>query len=162
MAVILKAKSEAKDKSDGKPSPEKIGDGPRFLLYFLIGIVVLSIFSGGEKIQGMKFLIVNFRTWSTIIKSKKPLLPNALSTARLKVEDKKIGKHFYTIPLWDEGLVKNLQEHKVEYVVRSGDNWLSNHSVQLDYSHRHFRRHLDVAVAAHDRRGRAFHFESRQ
>ncbi len=35
------------------------------------------------------------------------------------------GKPFVTIPLWNKELAEQLQQHDVDYVVRSSENWLS-------------------------------------
>lgn len=36
------------------------------------------------------------------------------------------NKQFVTKPLWDEALAELLEQHQVEYGVRSGENWLTN------------------------------------
>ena len=36
------------------------------------------------------------------------------------------GKPFMTVPLWQTDLAEMLAKNKVDFVVRSGDNWLSN------------------------------------
>jgi cell division protease FtsH len=36
------------------------------------------------------------------------------------------GKSFVTIPLWNKELAEQLQQHNVDYVVRSSENWLSS------------------------------------
>ena len=110
----------------GKPSDAKDAQPPRLWLYVLLGILLLSLFSGGEKIQGEEIPYSQFLTLVNDNKIEKAVVTQRFINGSLKTEDSKIGKHFYTIPLWDEGLVKNLQAHQVEYVVRSGDNWLSN------------------------------------
>jgi cell division protease FtsH len=38
----------------------------------------------------------------------------------------KDGKEFTTIPLWNEELAELMQEHEVEYLVRSSESWLGN------------------------------------
>ncbi len=132
--VLLKAwawlksvwQSSSKPKPDSKQQPENTGNPQRIFLYFLLAIIVLSIFSGGEKIQGEEIPYSQFLNLVNDNKIEKAVVTQRFINGTLKAEDQKLGKHFYTIPLWDEGLVKNLQEHKVEYVVRSGENWLSN------------------------------------
>ena len=50
-----------------------------------------------------------------------------LITGVIKSDDpKESGKHFVTIPLWQNDLAQMLAQNKVDFVVRSGDNWLSN------------------------------------
>lgn len=41
-------------------------------------------------------------------------------------KEKEAGRHFTTVPLWQNGLAEMLAKHKVDYVVRSGENWLAN------------------------------------
>lgn len=98
----------------------------RLWLYVLLGISLLSLLAGGEKPQGEEIPYSQFLTLVNADKVDKAVVTQHFINVSLKQEDKKIGKHFFTIPLWDEPLTKNLQDHKVEYVVRSGDNWLSN------------------------------------
>ena len=118
---LFQVQPESGNKSD-IPRPSS----SRMLLYGLLGIFLLSLFAGGEKIQGEEIPYSQFLSLVNDNKIDKAVVTQRFINGTLKEEDKKIGKYFFTIPLWDEGLVKNLQEHKVEYVVRSGDNWLSN------------------------------------
>ncbi|WP_292567536.1 ATP-dependent zinc metalloprotease FtsH [Methylomonas sp.] len=112
------SKSNSPDSPPTKPS--------RFFLYAVLGIVLLSMLAGGEKPLGEEIPYSQFLTLVNDNKIDKAVVTQRFINGTLKVEDKKIGSHFFTIPLWDESLTKNLQAHKVEYVVRSGDNWLSN------------------------------------
>lgn len=116
-----------KPQTDGEqPVDKPENKNPKFVWYFLLGLLLLSLFSGGETMQGEEIPYSEFLTLVNDGKIDKAVVTQRFINGSLKVEDKKIGKHFFTIPLWDEGLVKNLQEHKVEYVVRSGDNLLAN------------------------------------
>ncbi|WP_020481145.1 ATP-dependent zinc metalloprotease FtsH [Methylomonas sp. MK1] len=118
--------------AQSKPKPgtdQPDGSEPKrspIWLYVLLGIFVLSLFAGGERIQGQEIPYSQFLTLVNDNKVENAVVTQRFINGTLKEEDKKIGKHFFTVPLWDESLVKNLQEHQVEYVVRSGDNWLSN------------------------------------
>ena len=92
----------------------------------MLGLLILSFFAGGERIQGEEIPYSQFISLVNDNKVEKAIVTQRFITGSLKAEDKQSAKQFYTIPLWDAGLVKNLQEHQVEYVVRSGENWLSN------------------------------------
>ncbi|PPD31602.1 MAG: cell division protein FtsH [Methylomonas sp.] len=98
----------------------------RIWLYLLLGIFVLSVLAGGEKPQGQEIPYSQFLNLVNADKVEDAVVTQRFINGNLKQDDQKIGKHFFTIPLWDEALTKNLQDHQVEYVVRSGDNWLSS------------------------------------
>ena len=111
-------KPDATDAAANKPS--------RIWLYLLLGILVLSVLAGGEKPQGQEIPYSQFLNLVNADKVEDAVVTQRFINGNLKQDDPKIGKHFFTIPLWDEALTKNLQDHKVEYVVRSGDNWLNS------------------------------------
>lgn len=118
---MAKPKPEDSDKPD---APE--ANKSRFWLYVILGILLLSLLAGGEKPQGREIPYSQFLTLVNADKVENAVVTQRFINGSLKDEDQKIGKHFFTIPLWDEALTKNLQDHKVEYVVRSGDNWFGN------------------------------------
>jgi cell division protease FtsH len=111
-------KPDATDAAANKPS--------RNWLYLLLGILVLSVLAGGEKPQGQEIPYSQFLNLVNADKVEDAVVTQRFINGNLKQDDPKIGKHFFTIPLWDEALTKNLQDHKVEYVVRSGENWLNS------------------------------------
>lgn len=113
-----RAKSDGADTSDSKR--------PRTWLYILLGLFVLSILAGGEKPHGKEIPYSQFLALVNADQVENAVVTQRFINGSLKNEDQKIGKYFFTIPLWDEALTKNLQDHKVEYVVRSGENWLGN------------------------------------
>lgn len=126
-STIQSLSKPSADKGGAPENPEGKEPKPtRFWLYVLLGIFVLSLLAGGEKPQGREIPYSQFMTLVNENKVEKAVVTQRFINGSLREEDKKIGKHFFTIPLWDEPLTKNLQDHKVEYVVRSGDNWLSN------------------------------------
>ena len=124
-------KTLLKPPAQGETKPDSTDEAPanrpiRFWLYLLAGIFVLSLLAGGEKPLGEEIPYSQFLTLVDADKVDKAVVTQRFINGTLKKEDKEIGQYFFTIPLWDEPLTKNLQDHKVEYVVRSGDNWLSN------------------------------------
>lgn len=121
---LFKPSADASAKSDdAENAPHKPS---RLWLYVLVGIFVLSLLAGGEKPRGHEIPYSQFLTLVNENKVDKAVVTQRFINGSLKDEDKEFGKYFVTIPLWDEALTKNLQDHKVEYVVRSGENWLSN------------------------------------
>ncbi|MGZ5001440.1 MAG: ATP-dependent metallopeptidase FtsH/Yme1/Tma family protein, partial [Methylomonas sp.] len=109
-----------------KPNKPEEGNKPKFWLYVIFGILMLSLLAGGEKPHGREIPYSQFLSLVSDDKVDKAVVTQHFINGSLREEDQKIGRYFFTIPLWDQALTKNLQDHKVEYVVRSGDNWLSN------------------------------------
>lgn len=124
LTAFLKPASEQNAQSNNPD--EQSNKRPRTWLYILLGLFVLSLLAGGEKPHGQEIPYSQFLTLVNADKVENAVVTQRFINGSLKAEDKKIGKYFFTIPLWDESLTKNLQDHKVEYVVRSGDNWFSN------------------------------------
>ncbi len=102
------------------------GQSPKFLVYFLVGLFLLSLVSGGEHVQGVEIPYSKFLTLVNEEQVDKATVTQRFINGSLKSENRDIGKYFYTIPLWDVDLANTLQQHKVQYVVRSGENWLNN------------------------------------
>lgn len=98
----------------------------QFLFYFVIAVFILSVLSSNDSIHGAEIPYSQFQNWVSENKVEKAVVTQRFINGSLKEADKKIGKDFFTIPLWDESLVNNLQTHQVEYVVRSGENWGSS------------------------------------
>ena len=124
IGTLFKPPQQTDNKSNSSDSPPI--KPSRFFLYVVLGILVLSLLAGGEKPLGKEIPYSQFLSLVKDNKVDKAVVTQRFINGTLKAEDKNIGTHFFTIPLWDESLTKNLQEHKVEYLVRSGDNWLSN------------------------------------
>jgi cell division protease FtsH len=120
---LLKPPHADNSKSDDTNPPNKSN---RVWLYLFLGILVLSLLAGGEKPQGQEIPYSQFLNLVNADKVDNAVVTQRFINGTLKEDDKKLGKHFFTIPLWDEPLTKNLQDHKVEYVVRSGDNFFGN------------------------------------
>ena len=120
---LFKPPAADHSKSDDTNPPHKAN---RFWLYVVLGILLLSLLAGGEKPQGQEIPYSQFLNLVNADKVDNAVVTQRFINGTLKEDDKKLGKHFFTIPLWDEPLTKNLQDHKVEYVVRSGDNFFGN------------------------------------
>lgn len=72
---------------------------------------------------------ITYNQFLTAVKDDK--IAKAVVTERyisgtFKDEKSAEGKSFVTIPLWNKELAEQLQQHNVDYVVRSSENWLSN------------------------------------
>ncbi|WP_150048944.1 ATP-dependent zinc metalloprotease FtsH [Methylomonas rhizoryzae] len=114
--------------AEGKPAPAEnpVSRPPRFVIYVLALVLLATLMAGGEKPQGREIPYSQFLSLVNADKVDKAVVTQRFINGTLKDDDKQIGKYFFTIPLWDESLTKHLQDHKVEYVVRSGENWLGN------------------------------------
>ena len=125
LQASLESLSKPKPGDTDKPeNPD--ANKSRLWLYVILGIFLLSLLAGGEKPQGHEIPYSQFLGLVNADKVENAVVTQRFINGSLKEDDKKIGKQFFTIPLWDEALTKNLQDHKVEYIVRSGDNWLGN------------------------------------
>ncbi|CAG1022809.1 partial cell division protease FtsH, partial [Patescibacteria group bacterium] len=59
-------------------------------------------------------------------KIAKAVVTERFISGTFKAEKNKEEKSFVTVPLWNKELAEQLQQHNVDYVVRSNENWLSN------------------------------------
>jgi cell division protease FtsH len=114
-------------KSQNQAPQDKPRSTGKFILLAVMVIFLLSLFSGLGQLQDNEIPYSRFLQLVNDNKVDKAVVTQHFINGTLKPEEgKKEGKVFVTIPLWDEGLVKTLQEHHVEYIVRSGENWLTN------------------------------------
>ncbi|MDD1608888.1 MAG: ATP-dependent metallopeptidase FtsH/Yme1/Tma family protein, partial [Methylococcaceae bacterium] len=97
------------------------------ILIALAVILGLSVFNSIERLQNEEIPYSKFLQLVNDNKVDKAVVTQHFIDGIIKPESgEKEGKVFVTIPLWDENLVKTLQEHHVEYIVRSGENWFTN------------------------------------
>ncbi|MDP2901873.1 MAG: ATP-dependent zinc metalloprotease FtsH [Methylovulum sp.] len=109
---------------DGKP-PRQWQFG-RIALFALLLIMLLSLLDTAHDLQGDEIPYSQFLNDVKTAKIDKAVVTERYISGTLKAESTdKEGQHFTTVPLWQNDLAEMLQENKVEYVVRSGDNWLS-------------------------------------
>ncbi len=124
LQTLLKSWSQPQNQPSDKTTNPEIKS--RFWLYALVTIFFLSLLAGGERPQGTEIPYSRFLDLVNGDQVEQAVVTQRFINGTLKQEDKQSGKLFFTIPLWDESLTKNLQAHKVEYTVRSGDNFFSN------------------------------------
>lgn len=99
----------------------------RYIVIGLFALITLSLISDINDVQRDE---ISFSQFINAVKSGK--IDKAVVTERyisgvLKPDDSKTsGKTFVTIPLWQTDLAQLLQDNKVEFIVRSGENWFSN------------------------------------
>jgi len=95
----------------------------------------------------MIFLAASFFLWQSMEKSHQEELPYSkflsyvdkgqvaeavvsdqliVGTLTLKDKDTQQARRFITVPLWNNGLARELEQHGVKYTVRQNNHWLSN------------------------------------
>ena len=112
-----------------KPSDSKSNGfkQKRFIYFALFLILMLSLFNSVEEAQRDEIPYSQFLKLVQEAKIDNAVVTERLITGVIKSDDpEKSGKHFVTIPLWQNDLAQMLAQNKVDFVVRSGDNWLSN------------------------------------
>ncbi|MEQ1637968.1 MAG: ATP-dependent zinc metalloprotease FtsH [Methylococcales bacterium] len=116
-------------KQPGKPTDKQ---GLVFLnnKYFVIGVTLLVVFSVFNNLQALQRDEIPYSQFINDVKTakiEKAVVTEHYITGVFKPETSKAEpKFFTTIPLLQTDLAELLQENKVEFVVRSGDNWLNN------------------------------------
>ncbi|MDD2800530.1 MAG: ATP-dependent zinc metalloprotease FtsH [Methylococcales bacterium] len=107
--------------------PDNKAKAARFVWVALALVAAISVFNQSkellqDELPYNKFLqLVNDKQVEHVVISEK------LITGLIKPENASENpQHFITIPLWDEHLSEKLAEHNIDFVVRSGENWLTN------------------------------------
>ncbi len=112
-----------------KPADTKVNgfQQKRFIYLALFFILMLSLFNSIEEIQRDEISYSQFLKLVQEAKIDKAVVTERMITGVIKSDDaKETGKHFVTVPLWQNDLAQMLAKNKVDFVVRSGDNWLNN------------------------------------
>jgi cell division protease FtsH len=99
----------------------------RFIYFSLILILTLFWLNSAREIQRDEIPFSRFLNYVKEGKIDKAVVTENFITGTIKSEDPdQPAARFVTIPLWQTDLVKMLEQNKVEFVVRSGENWLVN------------------------------------
>ncbi|TAN66257.1 MAG: ATP-dependent metallopeptidase FtsH/Yme1/Tma family protein [Methylobacter sp.] len=100
----------------------------RKILYFaLLLILALTFINSVREVQQDEIPYSQFIKLVKETKIDKAVVTERFITGVIKPDDpKQSAKNFMTIPLWQNDLAQMLEQNKVEFVVRSSDNWLSN------------------------------------
>ncbi|MFA5922556.1 MAG: ATP-dependent zinc metalloprotease FtsH [Methylococcaceae bacterium] len=112
-----------------KPSDNKSNGfkQKRFVYFALFLILMLSLFNSINEVQRDEISYSQFLKLVQEAKIDKAVVTERIITGVIKSEDpKESGKPFVTIPLWQNDLAQMLAQNKVDFVVRSGENWLTN------------------------------------
>jgi cell division protease FtsH len=111
-----------------KTAPDQPPPSQRRLLVFtLLFFLMLAIFNSANTLDGQEISYSQFLNDVKSDKIDKAVVTERYISGTIKPETPKDQpQHFMTVPLWQADLAKLLQENKVDYVVRSGENWLLN------------------------------------
>jgi len=112
-----------------KPPVKKNLSGKQKMMLFLGLLFILLVFwlNGVREVEQDEIAYSQFLDLVKAAKIDKAIVTERYITGTIKPDDsKEAPKHFMTVPLWQTNLAELLEKHKVQFVVRSGDNWLSN------------------------------------
>ncbi len=112
-----------------KPLNKKITrSGQRKILYFaLLLILALTFINSVQEVQRDEIPYSQFLKWVKEAKIDNAVVTERFITGAIKSDDpKQPARNFMTIPLWQTDLAQLLEQNKVEFVVRSSENWLTN------------------------------------
>ena len=99
----------------------------RFIYFALFLIVILYLLSSVNEAQRDEISYSQFLKLVQEAKIDKAVVTERIITGVIKSDDpKESGKHFVTVPLWQNDLAQMLAQNKVDFIVRSGENWLTN------------------------------------
>ncbi|MGZ5052315.1 MAG: ATP-dependent zinc metalloprotease FtsH [Methylobacter sp.] len=106
------------------------GDGSRqrnWIIFAVSLILLLTFFNSIQEVQREEIPFSQFIKLVKDGKVDKAVVTERYITGTIKPDDpKQAGKNFMTVPLWQNDLAQMLEQNKVDFVVRSGENWLSN------------------------------------
>ncbi|WAK00889.1 ATP-dependent zinc metalloprotease FtsH [Methylobacter sp. YRD-M1] len=112
-----------------KPIDEKtpLSKQRRIIYLVLFFIVLLSLFNSIQEIQRDEIPYSQFLQYVKEKKIEKAVVTDRYITGVIKSDDpSEPSRPFMTIPLLQDDLANLLEQNNVEYVVRSGENWLTN------------------------------------
>ncbi|MCK9394871.1 MAG: ATP-dependent zinc metalloprotease FtsH [Methylobacter sp.] len=112
-----------------KPTENKvISSRQRKILFFvLLLILMLTFINSVREVQHDEIPYSQFIKLVKEAKIDKAVVTERFITGVIRSDDpKQQAKNFMTIPLWQTDLAQMLEQNKVNFVVRSGENWLTN------------------------------------
>jgi cell division protease FtsH len=98
------------------------------LIYFaLASVFLIFLFNSINEVKQDEIPYSQFLKLVQETKLENAIVTERMITGTIKSSDsKEPSKHFFTIPLWQNDLAQMLTQNKVDFVVRSGENWLTN------------------------------------
>lgn len=112
-----------------KPSNAKDFGAKQKKTVYLVLLFILALFvlNNITEVQRDEIPYSQFLKLVNEGKIDKVIVTERYITGLIKPEtEKESARPFMTVPLWESGLAEMLAKSKVDFVVRSGENWLSN------------------------------------
>ncbi|MFI3157022.1 MAG: ATP-dependent zinc metalloprotease FtsH [Methylococcaceae bacterium] len=99
----------------------------KILFFGLLLILILTFINSVQEVQRDEIPYSRFIKLVKEEKIDKAVVTERFITGVIKSDDaKQPAKNFMTIPLWQNDLAQMLEQNKVDFVVRSSENWLTN------------------------------------
>jgi cell division protease FtsH len=112
-----------------KPPDKKTAASRRgkIIFFALLLFLMLTFINSVQEVQRDEIPYSQFIKLVKDAKIDKAVVTERFITGVIKPDDPaQPAKNFMTVPLWQNDLAQMLEQNKVDFVVRSGDNWLSN------------------------------------
>lgn len=110
------------------PDQDSAGAKQRKIFFYVLMFILLLTFI--NNIQEVKRDEIPFSQFMKLVKEgkiDKAVVTERYITGAIKSDDpQKPERNFMTVPLWQNDLAQMLEQNKVDFVVRSSDNWLTN------------------------------------
>jgi cell division protease FtsH len=105
----------------GTPKPRTI------FIFVMLFLLMLTFFNSVKEVQRDEIPFSQFLKLVKEAKIEKAVVTERYITGVIKTDDpQQPSKNFMTVPLWQNDLANMLEQNRVDFVVRSSDNWLTN------------------------------------
>ncbi len=110
-----------------KPQNSRITKRWRAALFVMLVMVLISLFNTMRDMQRDEIPYSEFIKQLKAEKIEKAIVTERYISGVFKSEQgEALGRPFVTVPLWQSDLAKLLQENNVDFVVRSGESWITS------------------------------------
>ena len=113
-----------------KPAERKFWQRPDFTLWLYIIFLLVSFYlwQGYREVRQTEIPYSQFLEHVEKGEVAEAVVTQKVITGTLTIKDPATQepKRFVTVPLWNNDLARDLEKHGVKFVVRQGDNWLTN------------------------------------
>lgn len=117
------------EKELNKPSDQSSASSKqrKFFFFVMLFILLLTFINSVQEVQRDEIPYSQFIKLVKEAKIDKAVVTERYITGVIKADDpKQPAKNFMTIPLWQNDLAQMMEQNKVDFVVRSSENWLTN------------------------------------